>query len=148
MKRIILKLYLGPQFQFDTRMTSMRIGSKGFCRWCMTPRINGLISVSSFQGTQQSRCDLPLHVRAETDTASETFQYLEFWTKDKVQNPSNSEYQWEARHCRTPQEIQLGEFQHQCHMRLEVARGHILARYLSSRGWILVQEGEFLKRLS
>jgi hypothetical protein len=46
-----------------------------------------VIEVSSFYGTQQSRC-LPPHLRTETDPVSERlcyFVFLEYQTVDKVQ---------------------------------------------------------------
>jgi hypothetical protein len=49
--------------------------------------------VSSFSGTQQSRCLPPSHLRTETDPVSETLCFLVFriCTMDEVRKPSYSE---------------------------------------------------------
>jgi hypothetical protein len=59
-----------------------------------------VIELSFYQWTQQSRCLPHPRLRMETNPASETFCsfllcYLEYWTMDKVLNPSNPE-------CYTP----------------------------------------------
>jgi hypothetical protein len=50
-----------------------------------------VIKVSSFLGTQQSRCLPSPHLRAETGPVSETMfsSYLEIRTMEKVQKPSD-----------------------------------------------------------